>query len=37
MRAATTQMQTQNRPYTIPRDLQWPERMKMQSMTYLKR
>jgi hypothetical protein len=35
MKAASTQMQTQKRLYTVPSDLQWPERMKIQSMTYL--
>ena len=37
MKAASTQMQTHKRLYTVPSDLQWPERMKMQSMTYLKK
>lgn len=37
MKAAYTQMQTQKKFYAVPRDLHWPERMKMQSMTYLKK
>jgi hypothetical protein len=37
MKAASTQMQNQKHLYTVPSDLQWPERMKMQSMAYLKK
>ena len=37
MKAASAQMQTQRCLYAVPRDLQWPERMKMQSMSYLKK
>ena len=37
MKAASTQMQTHRRLYTVPSDLQWPERMKTRATTYLKK
>ena len=37
MKTASAQMQTRRRSYAVPRGLHWPERMKVQSMTYLKK
>ncbi len=37
MKAISTKMQTPKHRYTVPSDLQWPAKMKMQSMTYLKK
>jgi len=37
MKATSTKMQTQKHRYTVPSDLQWPVKMKMRSMTYLKK
>jgi len=37
MKPISTKMQTQKHGYAVPSDVQWPEKMKMRSMAYLKK